>query len=351
MPYTEATDLKSIIDSAQHIVIIQADNPDADSLGSSLALEHILGDLGKQVSLYCGIDMPTYIRYLLGWDRVNKDLPKQFDASIIVDASTYTLLEKLQNSGQLSWLATKPSIVLDHHATVENALDFAKVAINDSTVSSTGELIYHLAKQLAWPVNQMAGEFIMTAILGDTQGLSNDLARSQTYRAMAELVEAGVNRPQLEELRREYSKMPSKIFKYKAELIDRTELSADGRIAYVSIPQAEINEYSPLYNPAPLIQSDMLQTVGVAVAIVFKQYDDGHVTGAIRSNPGFGMAGQLAEKMGGGGHPNASGFKVTDGRSLNDLRTQCLELCGQLLDNLEKEQQSSEAIQHSDQTD
>ena len=191
----------------------------------------------------------------------------------------------------------------------------------------------------------------MTAILGDTQGLSNDLARSQTYRAMAELVEAGVNRPQLEELRREYSKMPSKIFRYKAELIDRTELSADGRIAYVSIPQAEINEYSPLYNPAPLIQSDMLQTVGVAVAIVFKQYDDGHVTGAIRSNPGFGMAGQLAEKMGGGGHPNASGFKVTDGRSLNDLRTQCLELCGQLLDNLEKEQQSSEAIQHSDQTD
>jgi phosphoesterase RecJ-like protein len=351
MPYPKATDLKSIIDTAQHIVIIQADNPDADSLGTSLALEHILGDIGKHVSLYCGIDMPTYIRYLVGWDRVSKDLPKQFDASIIVDASTYTLLEKLQNSGQLNWVATKPTIVLDHHATVEHALEFAKVAINDSTVSSTGELLYHLAKQLNWPVNQMAGEFIMTAILGDTQGLSNDLARSQTYEVMAELIEAGVNRPQLEELRREYSKMPVTIFKYKAELIDRTELSADGRVASVSIPQGEINEYSPLYNPAPLIQGDMLQIVGVAAAIVFKQYDDGHVTGAIRTNPGYGVADKLAEKMGGGGHPNASGFKVTDGRTLNELRTQCLEICAELLDNLMKEQKPNEAVQHPDQTD
>src|ERR1017187_4885750 len=144
MTYPEATDIKSIIDNGQHLVIIQADNPDADSLGSSLALEHILGDLGKQVSLYCGIDMPTYIRYLSGWDRVNKDLPKQFDASIIVDASTYTLLEKLQNSGQLSWVAARPSVILDHHAIVEHRLDFAKVVINDSGVWSTGELVYCL---------------------------------------------------------------------------------------------------------------------------------------------------------------------------------------------------------------
>jgi nanoRNase/pAp phosphatase (c-di-AMP/oligoRNAs hydrolase) len=95
----------------------------------------------------------------------------------------------------------------------------------------------------------------------------------------------------------------------------------------------------------------MLQTLGVAVAIVFKQYDDGHVTGAIRTNPGFGIADQLAEKMGGGGHPNASGFKVTNEQSLDQLRTKCLELCGQLLDNFEKEQKPSEAIQHPDQAD
>ncbi len=42
----------SLINDARKIVVIQAENPDGDSLGSSLALEEILGDLGKEVSLY-----------------------------------------------------------------------------------------------------------------------------------------------------------------------------------------------------------------------------------------------------------------------------------------------------------
>ena len=40
-----------LIDAAQKIIIIQAENPDGDSLGSALALEEILGDLGNEVSL------------------------------------------------------------------------------------------------------------------------------------------------------------------------------------------------------------------------------------------------------------------------------------------------------------
>lgn len=79
--------IRSIVDAAEHIVIVQADNPDGDSLASALALESILGDLGKTVSLYCGSDVPSYLRYLEGWDRVQNELPIRFDASIIVDTS------------------------------------------------------------------------------------------------------------------------------------------------------------------------------------------------------------------------------------------------------------------------
>jgi len=43
---------KELIDEAKKIIVIQAENPDGDSLGSALALEEILGDLGKEVSLY-----------------------------------------------------------------------------------------------------------------------------------------------------------------------------------------------------------------------------------------------------------------------------------------------------------
>lgn len=330
----EATRVAELVKEAQHIVIIQADNPDADSLGSSLALEQILGEMGKQVHLYCGVDMPFYLQHLEGYDRVSRDLPHQFDLSIVVDASTATLLEKLAESGQQGWVASRPCIVLDHHNTTANDIPFATVVINEGSVSSTGELIYTIAKQLSWPLDSISGGYVMSAVLGDTQGLTNDLASAATYRMMAELTELGVSRPKLEEARREFSKMDPTIFKYKATLIERTDIVADGRIAVVAIPQNEISQYSPLYNPAPLIQADMLMTRSVAVALVFKYYNDGKILCSIRCNPGNGIAADLAVHFGGGGHDYASGFKIQDGRPFNQLKSECLEKATQLLDNL-----------------
>ncbi|HET6863903.1 MAG TPA: hypothetical protein VFH37_01760, partial [Candidatus Saccharimonadales bacterium] len=68
--YSQAEKIQSQVSQASHVVIIQADNPDADSLASSLALEQILGDLGKDVTLYCGVDLPSYLSYVSGADRV-----------------------------------------------------------------------------------------------------------------------------------------------------------------------------------------------------------------------------------------------------------------------------------------
>lgn len=346
MTYNEAESIKHIVDEAKTIVVLQADNPDADSLGSSLALEHILGDMGKSVFLYCAVDIPSYLHYLQGWDRVAHELPRQFDASIIVDASTFTLFEKLQSSGGMNWLSTRPSVVLDHHTTVENRIDFARVALYDDRASSCSELIFNLASQLNWKINPEAGACLMTGILGDTQGLSNDLASAATYRSMAALVELGVDRPTLEEQRREYNRMSYDVFKYKARLIDRADLAAEGRIAYVTVPQAEITSYSPLYNPVPLIQNDLLNISGVVLTIVFKQYDDGKVTAAIRANPGYGMADKLAEHMGGGGHPYASGFKQITSRPFNEIKSECISYATELLSNIGKEH-SDEAVQYS----
>ncbi|HWB39142.1 MAG TPA: DHH family phosphoesterase [Candidatus Saccharimonadales bacterium] len=332
--YPEADQIKTILGTASTIVIVQADNPDADSLGSALALEYILGDMGKQPYMYCAVDIPDYLHYLNGWDRVQKDLPSQFDASIIVDASTLTLFEKLANSGQQGWLASKPCIVLDHHEVVENPISFATVSIVDHQRASAGELIYLIAKQLDWPMSADAQGYLMNSILGDTQGLTNQLASAETYRIMAEMIDAGVSRTQLEEQRREYSKMAQVIFKYKAELINRTRFDAGGSIASVDIPQSEINEYSPLYNPAPLIQNDMLQTVGVRLTIVFKHYDDGRVTAAIRAANDAPVAAQLAEEFGGGGHAYAAGFKDTSGKPFEEIRDRCLSKATELLAKL-----------------
>ena len=107
-------------------------------------------------------------------------------------------------------------------------------------------------------------------------------------------------------------------------------------IATVIVPQDEISKFSPLYNPGPLIQGDMLQTTDVRVAIVFKTYDDGRVTAAIRCNPGSGVAASLAETFNGGGHAFASGFKVTDGRTVDTLKSECIDKTEDLLRQIDE---------------
>lgn len=335
-PYEEANRIKDLVTAASHIVVVQADNPDMDSLGSSLGLEAALGSLGKKVTLYCSVDMPGYLRYMPGWDRIVTELPKQFDLSIFVDVSTYTLLANTEASGHFGWLKAKPAIVLDHHAAVQNRIDFAAVTLIDEHTSSTSEIVFNLSKQLGWALDAEASEAVMSGILADTQGLTNSLATADTYRAMAELVALGADRPALEEKRRQFNKMPSQIYYYKGKLLERTELHDNGAIATVTVPQGEINEFSPLYNPVALVQGDMLQITGAKVAIVFKTYDDGHVTGAIRANLSYGIAADLAESLGGGGHDYAAGFK-TIGRPFNEVKSECITHATELLNNLGKD--------------
>lgn len=329
--------IKELVGGAERILIIQADNPDADSLASALALEQILGEMGKNTYMYCGVDMPSYLKYLRGWDRVTTELPSKFDLSIVVDASTMTLLQKLAESGKQGWVASKPCIVLDHHAETDNLIPFATVILNQPELASTGQLIYNLADELTWPLDKTSAEFIMTSILGDTQGLSNDLTTADTYRVMAQLVELGVDRPALEEKRREFSKMHQEIFRYKARLIERTEFHADGKLAIIDIPHEEIMKYSPLYNPNALIQFEQLQTEGVLVSVAIKHYADGKITAGIRCNTDAPVGSELAEHFGGGGHKYSAGFKIEGGKPFNEVKSECIKFATELLSNLNQD--------------
>jgi len=331
--YPEAEQIKKIVGDASKIVIIQADNPDGDSLASSLALEQIIGDMGKEPHLYCGVDMPDYLKHLPGWDRVSKDIPAKFDCTIIVDTSAITLLEHLESSPYRGWVASKPVIVIDHHADVSCDIPYATVVLNDNLAVASGEVIYQLANQLKWKLNLQAKTSIASSILSDSLGLTSEGTTPNTYRIMADIIDDGVDRPALEEARRVLNKMPEPIYHYKAKLIERTEFYADGRLALVSIPHDEIMQYSHLYNPAPLIQNDMLQTEGVQVAIVLKHYKDGKVTGSIRCGYNTKIAAELAEHFGGGGHPYASGFKILSGKSFSDVKSECVSLATKLLND------------------
>lgn len=322
--------INELITNAKRIVVLQADNPDGDSLSSSLALEHILGDMGKDVSMYCGVDIPGYLRYLEGWDRIVSSLPTNFDLSIILDTPSLMLFETLQKDNQISWLSSKPCVVLDHHQT-EPDIDFATVTHSPKAVATT-EVIYELAKHFGWPINAQAAEFLISGILSDSLGLTTEDVSAKSIRAVADLVDKGVNLAELDSRRRKLQKKSPRILEYKGKLLGRIEYEADQSIAIILIPWEEIEKFSHEYNPPMLVLDEMRQVEKVKTAIAFKLYPDGRITAKIRSNFGSPIAAKLAEHFGGGGHKYASGFRITDGRSYDKVKEQTIKITQDLLE-------------------
>jgi phosphoesterase RecJ-like protein len=296
-----------MIADAKKVVVIQAENPDGDSLASSLALEEILSDLGKGVTMYAPVEIPKYLRYITGWDRVENTFDMAADLAVIVDTSADVLLTKVLDIPEVRhFLETHPVLVIDHHTTA-STLSFDHTLLTEEA-AATGEVIYRLAEANSWPVNQQAAEHMLAAILSDSLGLSTQSVSAATLRVAAGLVERGAAPSVIEGRRRQFMKKSPEILAYKGELIGRIEYFLDGQLTLIHIPWDEIQRYSDQYNPSVLVLEEMLFVEGVTVAVAIKTYPDGKVTGKIRT--GLPLADHIAGFFGGGGHSYAAGFRA-----------------------------------------
>lgn len=289
------------------ICIIQAENPDGDSLGSAIALDYILKNTENH--LYCPVDIPKYLRYFADWSRVEIEFDYKADGYIIVDTASSVLLSKLLDDVAIrNCLYNKPVLVIDHHET-EDDLEFSHEAIIEP-LPACADLIYKIAKANHFEINKEAACALYSAISSDTLGLVSASVTADTMRTMAELIDLGANPAELDEQRREFMKKSQRILDYKADLIKRVEYSLDGKLATVHIPFEEIQQYSDEYNPNVLILEELRLVEGVDVAIAIKTYPDGKVTGKVRAAKP--VAEQIAGYFGGGGHPYAAGFRTYD---------------------------------------
>jgi len=306
MNYNEAAKL---ISDAKRIVVVQSEIPDGDSLGSSLALEEILGDMGKEVSLFCPSELPEYIHYIQGWDRVTTEFDTSVDLAIIVDTSSETLLSRvLETPGARSFFETHPVVVIDHHAT-ESTLSFDHIMVADTAVA-TSQVIFDFADSQNWTINSQAAENMLASILSDSLGMTTQNVNADTYRVASELAKRGASPAVIEERRREFMKKAPEILAYKGELLTRIEYAAGGRLAMVHIPWEEIRQYSSKYNPSVLVLDEMRLVTGVELAVAIKTYRNGRVTGKLRGN--LPIAEDVAAHFGGGGHVYAAGFRAHD---------------------------------------
>ncbi|MBQ7201863.1 DHH family phosphoesterase [Candidatus Saccharibacteria bacterium] len=315
------------------ICIIQAENPDGDSLGSAFALDYLLE--GKEISLYCPVDIPKYLHYFADWSRVTNEFDYKADGYIIVDTAAEVLLSKLLDDTAIkNRLYSAPVLVIDHHET-EDDLNFEHEKIIEVR-PACAELIYEIAVDTGMKIGVEAAEAIFQGILSDTLGFTSSAVTARTFEIAAELTKIGASAAELEERRREFMKKSQRILDYKADLIKRIEYSLDGELATVHIPWDDIREYSDEYNPNVLILEELRLVEGVKVAVAIKTYPDGKVTGKIRCAAGAGIADKVAGYFGGGGHPFAAGFRTYD-TNYDEVLADLVNIVPQLLREAEDE--------------
>lgn len=318
----------------KRLCIIQAENPDGDSLGSAIALDYILQD--SENSLYCPVDVPKYLRYFPDWSRVENDFDYKADGYIIVDTAATVLLSKLLGDLAIkNCLYNKPVLVIDHHETPDD-LDFPHEAIIES-LPACADLIYKIARDQKFDIPHEAAEALYSAISSDTLGLVSSSVTADTMRVMADLIELGANPAELDEKRREFMKKSPRILDYKADLIKRINYALDGALATVHIPFEDIQLYSDEYNPNVLIIEELRLVSGVEVAVAVKTYPDGKVTGKVRTS--IPIADQIAGYFGGGGHPYAAGFRTYD-TSYDEVVADLVKIVPQLAAETQVEPQS-----------
>jgi len=288
----------------QHLCIIQAENPDGDSIGAATALYNYYP---QEVTLYCPVNIPRYLRYFKDWSVISPEFDFKADAYIIVDTNSSLLLSRLiDDKAILNRLTHAPVYVIDHHETASD-LPFDFTDLSDIR-SSCCEVIYDLIKQTTDQITPEVAENLAYGIEADTLGLTTATISPRTFHTMGDLLSSGIDIADMEERRRQLMKKSPRILQYKADLIKRVEYFLDGKLAMVHVPWSEIEEYSDEYNPGALIIEELRLVEGVEVAICIKTYPDGRLTGKIRTTTP--VAEQLASYFGGGGHPYASGFRT-----------------------------------------
>ncbi len=295
--------LAKAVTDAQIILVLQPDSPDADSLGSALGLEEILGDLGKTVVMYSYKEPEPYLRTMEGWDRVLQDLPKAFDLTILVDTGSPALIKSALEHHYVA-LTAKPFFIIDHHVT-RSEFGFVVSQIVEHACAAA-EVITNIAIDRSWPINAGAAAKLSTAILADSLNLTTPESSERSVRMLAELVKRGANLYELYKLKRTASALTPELVHLKGRLLQSIEFHLDGTLAIAEITPDLVARYKDVHEPYTLILSDMQWAKGVELVAVFKNYGT-KINVPLRSTLGY--AAPVAAALGGGGHDNAAAYR------------------------------------------
>jgi phosphoesterase RecJ-like protein len=173
-------------------------------------------------------------------------------------------------------------------------------------------------------INAEVARALLTGLITDSLGFRTSNMTSKALRTAADLVDVGVNLPEL----------------YQQALIGRSfealkywgtglsNLERENGLVWASLTLQDRKEVNyPGRDDADLI--NMLSSVNDAqVAMIFVEQTGGRVKVSWRSQPGVNVS-QLALQFGGGGHPSASGADIPG--ELEEVKQKVLQVTREFL--------------------
>ena len=165
------SNIKTHLSESKKIVVIPHLSPDADALGSCLAIYHFFNK-NHEVSIISPNEYSEVLKFLPGENIIYRfDLSQDKSVKLINDAEVIFILDfnNLNRVRKLSPYIKESDaikIMIDHH---ESPDDFAEYSYCDPSMSSTCEMVYNfLSKYNKDAIDKKIAECIYTGIVADT---------------------------------------------------------------------------------------------------------------------------------------------------------------------------------------
>lgn len=291
-------------DQAKVIVIISHRNPDADSIGSNLALRILLEAMGKTVVSACVDPIPKELHFLPNAPafQTSFDLHTT-DLLICVDAGSIAQTGFLERQPEILQ-SNKPIINIDHHPS-NNGYGQINLVVPDG--ASTTLVLYHLFQIAGVKITPHIATCLLSGLYYDTGSFMHSNTCTEVYQAASELCAAGADQRRI--VQKMYKNRPLEQLRTWGKILDNMKLT-DNNVVVSGITNEELNSCCATTAEASGV-IDYLSTVKDAeFATLLIEDGKGNIRGSFRTRKNEINLSEMAGMLGGGGHKKASGFTI-----------------------------------------
>lgn len=285
-------------------IILSHVKPDGDTLGTGSALWSLGTTLGKGVFWGGPDSFPERYAFLAGsGDYIPAPsfsalpLPGENTVLIVLDTST----SARSVPGLIESAAGLPLVNIDHHEDNER---FGTLNWIDPGASSAGEMVWDLLRTWDVPIPLASAEALYTAIVTDCGSFAFSSTTEKTHEAAGCLIRLGVSPERMEGLIRHTRTLQS-LHLWARSLSGAFLCSGFAAMAEVSI--TDFLETGAVPADTEFLVNELLTIQAVTFAALLVEEEAG-VRVSLRSKGNISAA-EIARSLGGGGHPQAAGYK------------------------------------------